>query len=84
MRHKKIALAGALVVLMAGTAGCGMFTPTSSPIDPPPLDANKMTDKKTDMMPTTLYFADDKGFVVPLRVNIPKAEGVLNQPLTLT
>lgn len=82
MRHKKTALAGALVILMAGAAGCGMFTPTSSPVDPPPTDANKMTDKQTNMMSSTLYFADEKGFVVPLRVNIPKAEGVLNQALT--
>lgn len=82
MHHKKIALAGALVVLMAGTAGCGIFTPTSSPIDPPPTDANKVTDKKTDMMSSTLYFADEKGFVVPLRVNVPKSEGPANQALT--
>ncbi|MFC4767520.1 GerMN domain-containing protein [Effusibacillus consociatus] len=82
MRHKKKILAGVLVVSLAGTAGCGMFTPTSSPIDEPPPGANQAADKKTDTVSATLYFADENGFVVPLRVSIPKAEGPAAQALT--
>lgn len=82
MRHKKKVLAGALIVLMAGTAGCGLFTKTSSPVDPPPKDTNQTADKNVQTMATTLYFSDEKGFVVPMKVNIPKVEGPANQILS--
>ncbi|GAX91107.1 GerMN domain-containing protein [Effusibacillus lacus] len=81
MRHQKKILAGMLIVSLAGTAGCGLLSKTSSPIDPPPSGANQAMDKKTETMAATLYYKDDKGFVVPLRVHIPKAEAPATQAL---
>lgn len=81
MRHKKKVLAAALILTMAGTAGCGVFTKTSAPIDPPPSDKNQAADLKTNTMSATIYYADDKGFVVPLRVSIPKADAPASQAL---
>jgi germination protein M len=81
MRHKKKLLAGVLVLSLAGTAGCGLFSKTTSQVDPPPSGANQTGDKVGETFPITLYFADEKGFVVPLKVNIPKVEGIATQAL---
>ncbi|WP_018130997.1 GerMN domain-containing protein [Effusibacillus pohliae] len=73
MRHQKKMLVGVLIVSLAGTAGCGLLSKTSGPIDQPPPGANQAADKK-ETTSVNLYFADEKGFVVPLRVNIPKTQ----------
>lgn len=81
MRHQKKMLAGVLILILAGSTGCGPFK-TSSPIDEPPPGANQGLNAKTETVSTNLYFADEKGFVVPLRVPIPKVEAIANQALS--
>ncbi|BCJ88512.1 GerMN domain-containing protein [Effusibacillus dendaii] len=82
MRHHKKLLAGVLVLGLAGTTGCGMLNKTSSPVSPRPPKGDQAAQPATEMYAVNLYFADEKGFVVPLRVNIPKVEGIANQALT--
>lgn len=74
MNYKKAAVTGALVISMSALAGCGVV---KTSIDAPPPGSNEANvAKAADSMPMTLYFSDANGYVVPMKMALPKSEGV--------
>ncbi|WP_409341753.1 GerMN domain-containing protein [Paenibacillus sp. MBLB4367] len=85
--------AAAIIAVM--TAGCSTFKDSSSQgIDPPPIGAEEMMNgggqagtetnapvSAAQSQQVTVYFKDDKGFVAPLSIQVPKKEGIAAQAL---
>lgn len=82
MRKGKLALVGVLAVSIALASGCSPKT-TSSPEG---TNGASQGEQTANVMPTTVYVADQNGFVVPLQVKIEKTDqialGTLKQLIT--
>jgi germination protein M len=81
MFNKMFRASAVLLLVPFALTGC-MFGPnkhTSSPIDPPPTNANpvaaKQAESQKEMSKTELYFLSDSGYVVPYALNIPLSKG---------
>lgn len=88
-----IALAS-FILLPLLTAGCGLFKSddTAEQIDPPQNEADAAAAMNAAVVDgvmetenqaqVTLYFKDEKGFVAPISMEIPKVEGIAKEALS--
>jgi germination protein M len=82
--HANVLMTGVLAATILTVSGCGLVgsDKTSSPIDPsatgvPASDkdvANQSSADTTNEVSQTLYFADEKGYVVPVQMKLPKVD----------
>lgn len=88
--QSKMVMAGVLAATVLTATGCGLVgsDKASSPIDPtatgvpgPNKDAASQTPSDHEAA-QTLYFADEKGYVVPVQMNIPKDNIPATEALT--
>ncbi|WP_238177801.1 GerMN domain-containing protein [Paenibacillus contaminans] len=91
-RMRWLAAAAIIVVL---TSGCSTFKDnTSQGIDPPPIGAEEMMNggkqagtetsapvSAAESQQVTVYYKNEKGFIAPLSINVPKKEGIAAQAL---
>jgi germination protein M len=77
MHLKKWMYVGVVATVVAGLTGCGLKTQkTSEPASP-----SSQTQAVVNGIDKTLYFVDQKGFVVPLVVKVAQTEGIAKEVL---
>lgn len=91
MKHSKMfRLAAILGIAAMLSSGCSLFKSkeTGASIDPPPSDAETMSDMGKDGtatekngMQVTLYFKDPKGLVAPVSMVVPKTVSIAKKSL---
>ncbi|UOF90214.1 GerMN domain-containing protein [Fodinisporobacter ferrooxydans] len=79
-KKSKLVMTGVLAATVLTASGCGLVGPakTSSPVEPTATGVPGPNKAAASQAPSdqevaqTLYFSDEKGFVVPVQMNIPK------------
>ncbi|GIM44650.1 sporulation protein [Collibacillus ludicampi] len=78
MHFKKWMYVGVMATVVAGMTGCGLIPhKTSEPVNEPVSQSGTVANG----VDKTLYFVDQKGFVVPLVVKVPQTEGIAKEVL---